>query len=134
MAKNKAKTPSIESWPLMSNNIERDDVDAVISFLSQKEIPILTQSKKVKEFEEAWSKWLGVKYSVFVNSGSSANQITMLVLREIYGGGEIIVPPLTWVSDIAAVIQNGFVPVFCDINLKTLALDVKEIKKKIMGW
>ncbi|MEK7596711.1 MAG: DegT/DnrJ/EryC1/StrS aminotransferase family protein [Patescibacteria group bacterium] len=131
MAKNKAKTPSIESWPLMSNNIERDDVDAVISFLSQKEIPILTQSKKVKEFEEAWSKWLGVKYSVFVNSGSSANQITMLALREIYGGGEIIVPPLTWVSDIAAVIQNGFVPVFCDINLKTLALDVKEIKKKI---
>ena len=115
----------------MSNNISRGDVDAVISFLSQKEIPILTQSKKVREFEEKWSRWLGVKHSVFVNSGSSANQLSMLILKELYGTGEIIVPPLTWVSDIAAVLQNGFKPVFCDIILSTLALDVKEIKKKI---
>lgn len=115
----------------MSNNISRDDADAVVSFLSQKEIPILTQSKKVREFEEKWSKWLGVKHSVFVNSGSSANQLSMLILKELYGTGEIIVPPLTWVSDIAAVLQNGFTPIFCDINLSTLALDVKEIKKKI---
>ncbi len=115
----------------MSNNISRDDVDAVVSFLSQKEIPILTQSKKVREFEEKWSKWLGVKYSIFVNSGSSANQISMLILKELYGTGEIIVPPLTWVSDISAVLQNGFKPIFCDISLSTLALDIKEIKKKI---
>lgn len=115
----------------MSNNISRNDVNKVVSFLSQKEIPILTQSKKVREFEEKWSKWLGVTYSVFVNSGSSANQITMLVLKELYGAGEIIVPPVTWVSDIAAVLQNDFKPVFCDINLTNLALDIKEIKKKI---
>lgn len=120
-----------KSWPLMSNNISRDDVDAVVSFLSRKKIPILTQSKKVREFEERWSKWLGVKHSVFVNSGSSANQLSMLILKELYGGGEIIVPPLTWVSDIAAVLQNGFTPVFCDISLSTLALDVREVKKKV---
>lgn len=126
--KKQAKT---SNWPLMYNNISKDDVNKVISFLSQKNIPILTQSKKVREFEESWSKWLGVKYSVFVNSGSSANQITMLVLKELYGTGEIIVPPLTWVSDIASVLQNGFTPVFCDINLTTLALDIEEIKKKI---
>lgn len=125
------KSKKNKGWPLMSNNISRDDVNKVVSFLSQKEIPILTQSKKVREFEEQWSKWLGVKYSVFVNSGSSANQITMLALKELYGGGEIIVPPLTWVSDIAAVLQNDFKPVFCDINLSTLALDTEEVKKKI---
>jgi len=119
-------------WPLMSNDsIARDDINEVVSFLSQEKIPILTNSKKVKEFEEKWSKWLGVKYTVFVNSGSSANQITMLALKELYGPGEIIVPPLTWVSDIAAVLQNEFTPVFCDINLNSLALDIKEIKKKI---
>lgn len=114
----------------MANNISRDDVNKVVSFLTQKEIPILTQSKKVREFEEKWSKWLGVKYSVFVNSGSSANQITLLALKELYGAGEIIVPPLTWVSNISSVLQNGFTPVFCDIDLATLALDIKEIKKK----
>lgn len=120
-----------KGWPLMSNNISRDDIAEVVAFLTQKEIPILTQSKKVGEFEGRWSRWLGVKYSVFVNSGSSANQITMLALKELYGGGEIIVPPLTWVSDISSVLQNGFTPVFCDINLTNLALDIKEIKKKI---
>jgi CDP-4-dehydro-6-deoxyglucose reductase, E1 len=125
------KTAKNKSWPLMHNNIRRDDTSEVISFLSQKQIPILTQSDKVREFEEKWSKWLGVRYSVFVNSGSSANQLSMLVLKELYGGGEIIVPPLTWVSDIAAVLQNGFKPVFCDIRLSTLALDVREVKKKI---
>ena len=56
---------------LMDNNITAQDNDAVIKFL--KTNPILTNSKKVKKFEEMWSKWLGVKYSVFVNSGSSAN-------------------------------------------------------------
>ena len=123
--------PNKEKWPLMFNNITKKDVSEIVSFLSQNEIPILTQSKKVKEFEEKWSKWLGVKYSVFVNSGSSANQITLLALKQLYGGGEIIVPPLTWVSDIAAVLQNGFTPVFCDVNLTNLALDIDQVKKKI---
>ena len=68
---------------------------------------------------------------MFLNSGSSANQITMLALKELYGSGEIIVPPLTWVSDIAAVMQNGFTPIFCDINLTNLALNSKEVEKKI---
>jgi CDP-6-deoxy-D-xylo-4-hexulose-3-dehydrase len=125
------KNNEAQNWPLMVNNIARDDIRAVVTFLTQKDIPILTQSKKVIEFEEKWSKWLGVKYSVFVNSGSSANQITLLALKELYGGGEVIVPPLTWVSDIAAVLQNNFTPIFCDITLKNLALDTTEIKKKI---
>ena len=96
----------------MKNNIAREDLDAVIRFLQQDD-PILTQSKNVAAFEEEWSKWLGVKHSVFVNSGSSANQITMAAIRERFGGGEIIVPTLTWVSDIASVLQNGFDPGVC---------------------
>ncbi|MEI7924536.1 MAG: DegT/DnrJ/EryC1/StrS family aminotransferase, partial [Planctomycetota bacterium] len=74
-------------WPLMKNNITRDDLDAVIKFLSEGD-PILTQSNQVRAFEKAWSEWLGVKYSVFVNSGSSANQITMGALREVADTGE----------------------------------------------
>jgi CDP-4-dehydro-6-deoxyglucose reductase, E1 len=120
------------NWPLMQNNIIPEDIDAVIDFLNtNKENIILTQSARVKEFEQKWSEWLGVKYSVFVNSGSSANLITLVALREIYGSGEVIVPPITWVSDIAAVIQNGFTPVFADINMCTLGMDTNEILKKI---
>ena len=56
-------------YPLMRNNILREDLDAVIEHL-KKDDPILTNGPYVKAFEEEWSKWLGVKYSVFVNSGS----------------------------------------------------------------
>ena len=52
--------------PLMSNNFEKDDLDSVIKLLKTKD-PILTQSKNVLKFEKSWSKWLGVKYSVFVS-------------------------------------------------------------------
>ena len=89
----------------MRNNITREDLDVVIAYLQQED-PKLTQSSNVAAFEEEWSNWLGVKYSVFVNSGSSANQLTMAALRLLYPeGGEVIVPPLTWSSDIASVLQ-----------------------------
>lgn len=110
-------------FPLMSNNITREDINAVIRFLAQDTIPKLTNGPKVLEFESAWSKWLGVSKSLFVNSGSSANELTMLAIRELYGEGEVIVPPLTWVSDVASVLHAGMTPVFCDINLRNLSFD-----------
>lgn len=118
-------------WPLMNNNITNEDGDVLVKFLSQRPLPILTNSKKVREFEEEWSKWLGVKYSVFVNSGSSANILTMLIIKTQYGNGEVITTPLGWVSDIAAILHAGLKPVFVDINLKNLSIDENELLKKI---
>ncbi len=118
-------------FPLMRNNILREDLDAVIDYL-KKDDPILTHLVNVKLFEEEWSKWLGVKYSVFVNSGASANLLTMAILKIKHpNGGEVIVPPLTWVSDIASVIQNGFTPVFVDIDTNTLGMNNNKILKKL---
>jgi len=119
-------------WPLMRNNIFRSDLDAVIEFLSQDDPELkLTQSNQVEAFEKDWSDWLGIKHSVFVNSGSSANLITMSALKEVYGLGEVIVPTLTWVSDIASVIQCGFKPVFVDVNPKTLGMIDRQVIEKI---
>lgn len=109
------------NWPLMEENITKEDLDTLVGFL--KKMPRLTQSSNALAFEKEWSDWLGVRFSVFVNSGASANLISMAALKHLYGPGEIIVPPLTWVSDIASVIQNGFEPVFVDINPKTLCMD-----------
>lgn len=118
-------------FPLMRNNILREDLDTVIEYLKQDD-PILTHSANVRAFEEEWSRWLGVKYSVFVNSGASANLLTMAILKIRYPqGGEVIVPPLTWVSDIASVIQNGFTPVFVDIDPHSLGMNDKQIIEKI---
>ena len=115
--------------PLMHDNITLQDRKVAANFLLKNNI--FTQSKKVKEFEKLWSKWLGVKYSVFVNSGSSANFLTMLAIKYLYGTGKVIVPPLTWNSDIVSVIENDFKPVFVDINLNDLAMNNDEIIKKI---
>ncbi|HEY7309784.1 MAG TPA: DegT/DnrJ/EryC1/StrS aminotransferase family protein [Gemmataceae bacterium] len=117
-------------WPLMRENVTRADLDAVIDYLKQDE-PILTHSKQVRAFEREWSDWVGVKYSVFLSSGSSANLLTLGVLKALTGGGEVIVPPLTWVSDIAAVLHCGFEPVFVDIDPRTLGMDPEQVIAKL---
>ena len=117
--------------PLMHQNFTYSDTRAVTKLFKEKNL-ILTQSKKVKKFEKKWSQWLGVKYSVFVNSGSSANLLTISLLKILYKKRkEIILPTLTWVSDINSVIQNGFKPVFVDINPNNLCMDENELLKKI---
>lgn len=118
-------------FPLMRNNILREDLDAIIRHLQQDD-PILTNGPNCAAFEAEWSQWLGVKHSVFVNSGASANLLSMAVLRIQHpDGGEVIVPPLAWVSDVATVLQNGFTPVFADIDPRTLAMAPGEILSKI---
>ncbi len=117
----------------MRNNILREDLDAVIEHLKQDD-PMLTHGANVRAFEAEWSEWLGVKYSVFVNSGSSANLLTMAILKIRHPeGGEVIVPPLAWVSDVASVLQNGFKPVFADIDPRTMAMHPAQILAKING-
>jgi len=122
--KNKNTLP--KKYPLIKNNISRQDLDNVIDYLKLDD-PKLTNGPKVKEFEKAWSKWLGVKYSIFVNSGSSANLISMSILKKLFpNGGNVIVPAFTWSSDIASIIQNGFEPKFVDININSLGIDAKK--------
>lgn len=122
--------PINNQWPLMKNNISRLDLDTLIEYLKQDD-PKLTHGPKVKAFESAWSEWLGVKYSVMLNSGASANDLTMLALRELRGIGEVIVPGLTWVSDIASVLHAGHTPVFVDIDKRSLAMDAAAVIKAI---
>ena len=117
--------------PLMDDNINREDVNSIIDFLNQDPIPKLTNGPKVLEFERQWSEWLGVKHSLFVNSGASANELTMLALKYMYGDGEVIVPPLTWISDISSVLFAGFRPVFVDVNFDNLSFDLNKLKEAI---
>ncbi len=115
----------------MRNNITREDLDEVIKLL-QTEDPKLTSGPKVLEFEKKWSEWLGVKYSIFVNSGSSSNLLAIAWLKNKFpNGGKIIVPPFTWSSDISSVLWMGFDPEFVDINMKTLAIDEDKFEEKI---
>ena len=117
-------------WPLMSNNILQIDKKALVNFINRSNK--FTNGPKVKEFEKKWSKWLGVKYSTFVNSGASANLISIGILKELnHKKKEIILPAFTWSSDVIAVINAGFKPIFVDINFENLALNEDLVKEKI---
>ncbi len=118
---------------LMNNNFSKSDMTAVRKLLKKRDV-VLTQSKIVEKFERAWSRWLNIKYSTFVNSGSSANFISILLLKILNKNSkknEIILPTLTWVSDINSVIMNGFKPVFVDVNLNNLSMNTDQVIKKI---
>ena len=117
-------------WQLMTNNILQEDKKALLNFI--KSTNKFTNGIKVKEFEKKWSKWLGVKYSTFVNSGASANLISLHILKELKKNKtEVILPAFTWNSDVVSVLNAGFKPIFVDIQLKNLALDEEQVKKKI---
>lgn len=119
-------------WKLQENVIDHSQINELINFIKTTER--YTQFEKVRQLEEAWSKWQGCKYSVFVNSGSSANLIILDFLRDMYkwkAGDEIIVPAITWITDISTILQFGLTPVFVDVNLEDFCLDYNDLASKI---
>lgn len=119
-------------WKLQENVLEAADIEALVDFI--RTTKRFTQFTKVKEFEEAWSRWQGVKYSVFVNSGSSANLVIMNTMKEVYGwsdGDEVIVAAVTWPTNVDPVIQCGLTPIFADVNLKDFSFDYEALQSKI---
>ena len=69
-------------WPLINDNISQRDKEIIADFVLNSNR--FTNGPKVLEFEEAWSKWLGVKYSVMVSSGASANYIRGRRVKLLY--------------------------------------------------
>ena len=116
------------NFPLMKNNIQAQDLEPVIELCRQND-PKLTSGPSVKEFEEKWSEWLGVKYSVFVNSGSSANLMAMAWLKTQYpNGGRVILPPFTW-SQIYPPLCDGFRARIRRYFSSTLAIDEDKLEQ-----
>jgi CDP-6-deoxy-D-xylo-4-hexulose-3-dehydrase len=105
-------------WPLMKNNITFADRLKLAKFVLFSDR--FTNGKKVREFESKWNDWLGSKYSLYVSSGSTANYLLLSAVKELYNlkdGDKVLVPACTWVTNVGPVIQLGFTPIFCDINL-----------------
>jgi len=116
-------------WPLINDNVSQKDREVLSDFILSNQR--LTNGLKVREFEDIWSKWLGTKHSVMVNSGASGNFLSIALVKELYGIGEVIVPPLGWVSDISSVVQLGMTPVFVDISMDNLSITAENIEKAI---
>ena len=117
------------NWPLINDNVTPSDRKILSDFILSGER--LTNGPKVKEFEKAWSEWLGVKHSVMLNSGASANYIQVAIVKHLKGKGEVIVPSLSWVSDCSSVINLGMDLIFVDINLSNFSMSYESLKAAI---
>lgn len=120
------------SIKLAEATIDEQDMDALADWI--KGYPRLTKGKLTLEYEEKWSKWLGTEYSTFVNSGSSANLLmlaTLLEAGDLEPGDAVVVPALSWATDLAPVMQLGLEPILCDCNLQDLSYDLDHFKSII---
>ncbi len=125
----------MHKYPLTFNSIGTEEEKSVNKILKSKKF---TMGKNVEKFERNFAKWVGSKYSVMVNSGSSANLLMVESLlrgqrktKKLKKGDEIIVPALSWPTTVWPIIQLGFVPVFVDSNIDDLSIDFKKAKKAV---
>ena len=116
---------------LVKDTINSEDIEKLISWLQTN--PRLTKGELTVEFEKEWSKWLGKKYSVFVNSGSSANLAAVygLLLSGKLRNNKIVVPSVSWVTTVTPSIQFGMEPIMCECDEDNLGLNINHLKQII---
>ena len=115
---------------LVVDTIDSKDIDCLVEWL--KTYPRLTKGPLTVELEEKWSKWIGREYSVFCNSGSSANLLMLYSLMEMgymKRNKKVVVPSASWATDLSPVLQLGLEPVLCDANLENLSVDLDHLEK-----
>ena len=114
--------------PLASSGLRESDIELINQVLRSGN---LTMGSEVKKFEKLMCEYLKVKHFVMVNSGSSANLLMFEALLRptkskprLHLGDGILVPAIAWPTTIWPIIQLGLVPIFVDIDPKTLAIDL----------
>lgn len=114
---------------LVENTIDNKDIDSLIEWL--KTYPKLTKGQLTVEFEKQLANWFGSKYAVFVNSGSSANLLMLYALKVsgMMKNKKVVVPSLSWVTDLSPVIQLDMEPLLVDCNLTNLSVDLTHLEQ-----
>lgn len=119
---------------LVKDTIDKEDIEKLIDWL--KTNPKLTKGLYTNLFEERWSSFIGVKHSVYVNSGSSAN-LAMAYALKVHGrlkNNIVIAPAVSWVTTIAPFMQLGFDVKLADCDRDTLGPDIEYMEKLIKKY
>jgi CDP-6-deoxy-D-xylo-4-hexulose-3-dehydrase len=123
-------------FPMAFDTITAAEKEAAISVIKS---GMLTMGPKTKEMEEAFAKYVGAKYCIMVNSGSSANLLALAATKSSYfpkerrleNGDEVLVPAVAWATSVAPIIQLGLKPVFVDVDHRTLNIDLASARSKL---
>ncbi|MFA5553286.1 MAG: DegT/DnrJ/EryC1/StrS family aminotransferase [Phycisphaerae bacterium] len=113
--------------PLSRPDITESEIQAVCEVLRT---PNLSLGPKLPEFEQNFARYIGCKYAIAVNSGTSGLFMCMLAAG-IGPGDEVITPPFTFIATSNSILMAGATPVFADIDPNNLNIDPKQIEKKI---
>ena len=108
-----------------------NEINAVLNVLKSGRI---TEGKVTAEFEKEWASYVGTKYSVLVNSGTSALIAALTALKykhKLPDGTKILVSPVTYIATINAIVLTGFEPVFVDIDKTDYSLDTSKIEAAV---
>ena len=116
---------------LVSDTIDKEDVANLVDWLTQEEIPQLTKGPLTKKYETKFSNWLGTVNSVFVNSGSSAILLGLTALK--FGGklknNKIVVPDVSWATDLSTPLILGMETFVVDCNQEDLSADLHNLEQ-----
>ena len=120
-------------YSLASTTWDREEISIATKLLTSGE---LTMGKEVKGFEEHFAKYIGTKYAVMFNSGSSANLAIFTALKyvkdtKLTEGDHVIVPAVSWSTTFYPINQSGYILDFVDIDPNTLNIDINEVEKRI---
>jgi len=120
-------------FELTSSTWNKEEKQAIIGVINSN---MYTMGKNVKEFEERFANYFGMKYGVMTNSGSSANLTSVASLfykrdNPLKRGDEVIVPCISWATTYHPLQQYGLKLKFVDIDLYTLNIDAEELRKSI---
>lgn len=114
---------------LAKETIDNNDIEALREWL--KSGPRLTKGSLTLEFEDKWAKYIGTKYSVFCNSGSSAN--LLMVYAALASGklrnNKIVVPSVGWVTTVAPAMQFGMQPIMVGADKNTFGIDLDQLEQ-----
>lgn len=128
------KNNSKYNYPLLSNTLSKEDINAAKKVLDSR---MITMSKKTHDFEKRFAQYLGVKFALMVNSGSSANLLAISLLvnpqrkKKLLPGDEVLIPVVCWSTSLWPIVQNNLKPVFVDIDLKNLNLDLEKLSQSL---
>lgn len=112
---------------IASPQIGREEIKAVTQVLKS---GMLAQGPKVKEFEEKFARFIGVKYAVATSSGTTALEVALRA-HGIGEDDEVITTPFTFIASANSILYTDARPVFVDIDEKTFNIDPEKIEKAI---
>lgn len=115
-------------WKLNTNHFTFWDRLKICKFFLNSD-NFWTYGKQVQQFEQKMADYVGSKYALFVSSGSTANTLIAYYLDQIETRRKIIFPAVTWATSITPFIKCGFEPVFVDVTLDSLSMDLDQVEK-----